>query len=219
MNAPSLPHIRRFPAIAMAASVAAFSAFAGEDIELPAPAQTGGKPLMEVLAARKSTRAFDKERDLSPEVLSSLLWAGNGLSRDADHRTAPSAMNCREILLYVVGKTAVYRYSPEENKLVFVKEGDFRAATGMQPFAGEAPLNILLVADSERMGRMDDAARAKYSATDAAFVSANLYLYCASEGLATVVRGAFDPDLIARSIGLPPTQRTILVQTIGYPKP
>lgn len=218
MNATDTTHIHRFPATILAVSLAAFSAFAGDDIKLPAPVQTGGMPLMEALAARKSVRAYDTEKDLSPEVLSSLLWAGNGVSRDNDHRTAPSAMNRREILLYVVGKTAVYRYSPEENKLVFVKEGDFRAATGFQPFAGEAPLNILLVADSERMGGMDDAARAKYSATDAAFVSANLYLFCTSEGLATVVRGAFDPDLIAKTIGLPDTQKTILVQTIGYPK-
>ena len=211
--------IRRLSAALFAASLAVSAAHAGTDIELPAPEKTGGQPLMEVLAARKSTRAFDTEKDLTPEVLSSLLWAGNGLSRDADHRTAPSAMNRREILLYVVGKTAVYRYDPEANKLVFIKEGDFRASTGFQPFAAEAPLNILLVCDMTRMGGMDDAARAKYSSTDAAFVSANLYLFCASEGLATVVRGAFDPNAIAQAVGLPDTQKTILVQTIGYPKP
>ena len=194
-------------------------ATAGTDIDLPKPQTTGGKPLMEVLAARRSTRDYDAEKDLSLETLSTLLWAGNGVSRDPDHRTAPSAMNRREIVLYVVGKTATYRYDPEANKLVFVKEGDFRAATGFQAFAGDAAVNILLACDMDRMKGMDEASRAKYSATDAAYVSANLYLYCASEGLATVVRGSYDGAAIAQSIGLPDTHKVILVQSVGYAKP
>lgn len=194
-------------------------ASAGTDIDLPKPQTTGGKPLMEVLATRKSTRTYDKEKDLSLETLSTLLWAGNGVARDADHRTAPSALNSREIVLYVVGRTATYRYDAEANKLVFVKEGDFRAATGFQAFAGDAAVNILLVCDMDRMGSMDAAGRAKYSATDAAYVSENLYLYCASEDLATVVRGSVDADAVSKLLDLPASHKIILAQSVGYAKP
>lgn len=194
-------------------------AMAATDISLPKPQMTGGKPLMEVLATRKSTRKYDATADLTPEVLSSLLWAGNGVARDADHRTAPSAMNCREILLYVVRKDATYLYEPEANRLKLVKEGDFRAATGAQPFCGDAAINILLVADWTRMSPMNDENKVRYGTTDAAFVSENLYLYCASEGLATVVRGMFDGPALSSLFNLPETQKIILVQTVGYARP
>lgn len=194
-------------------------ASAGTDIPLPKVQPTGGKPLMEVLATRQSSRSYDASKDLPLETLSALLWAGNGIARDPQHRTAPSAMNRREIVQYVVAKTATYRYDPESASLIFVKEGDFRAATGFQDFVADASVNILLACDQDRMKNMDDASRTKYSATDAAFVSANLYLYCASEGLATVVRGYFDNDAIKKAIGLPESHDVILVQSVGFPKP
>ena len=193
-------------------------ATAGTDIDLPKPRTTGGKPLMEVLATRKSTRTFDADKDLPLNVLSSLLWAANGVARDADHRTAPSAVNAREIELYVVGREATYRYDPEANRLVFHKEGDFRADTGLQPFAAKAPVNLLLVCDMGKLARMDAAAQAKYSCTDTGFVSENIYLFCASEGLATVVRGAIDPAAIAQKLELPEGRKVILAQSVGYPK-
>ncbi len=191
-------------------------ATAGTDIDLPKPRTTGGKPLMEVLATRKSTRTFDADKDLPLDVLSSLLWAANGVARDADHRTAPSAVNAREIELYVVGREATYRYDPEANRLVFHKEGDFRADTGLQPFAAKAPVNLLLVCDMGKLARMDAAAQAKYSCTDTGFVSENIYLFCASEGLATVVRAMVPKESLAAALGLAPTQEITLVQTVGW---
>lgn len=193
-------------------------ATAGTDIDLPKPQTTGGKPLMEVLATRKSTRSFNEEKDIPLDVLSSLLWAANGVARDADHRTAPSAVNAREIVLYVVGRTATYRYDPEANRLVFVKEGDFRADTGPQSFVPKAAINILLVCDMAKIARMDPAAQAKYSCTDTGFVSENIYLFCASEGLATVVRGMVDTEGVAKKLELPEGHKVILAQSVGYPK-
>ncbi len=200
-------------------AVAASIASAGTDISLPAPRKTGGAPLLEVLAQRKSVRAFDAAKELSPETLSTLLWAANGVARDADHRTAPSALNLRDTVIYVVLPAAVYRYDAPGNKLVFVKEGDFRAASGMQPFVATAPVNLVYAADQEALGRLDAASREKYGTTDVAFVSENVYLFCASEGLATVVRGAIDGDAFAKAVGLPETHRVVLAQTVGYPAP
>jgi hypothetical protein len=56
--------------------------FAGElkPVDLPAAQTSGGKPLMQVLNERKSTREFGSGQ-LSPQVLSNLLWAASGVDR------------------------------------------------------------------------------------------------------------------------------------------
>ena len=61
-------------------------------VKLPVPDKQGGKPLMEALALRKTTRQFDAKKPLSDAMLSNLLWAANGFNR-ADKRTAPTARN------------------------------------------------------------------------------------------------------------------------------
>jgi nitroreductase len=57
-----------------------------------------------------------------------------------------------------------------------------------------------------------------YSATDTGFISENVYLFCASGGLATVVRGSIDKPALAKTMKLRPDQKIILAQTIGYPR-
>ncbi|WP_173586024.1 nitroreductase family protein, partial [Methylogaea oryzae] len=51
------------------------------------------------------------------------------------------------------------------------------------------------------------------------FIGQNVYLYCASERLATVVRGSIDEAALAKAMGLKPQQRIVLSQSVGYPKP
>ena len=53
---------------------------------------------------------------------------------------------------------------------------------------------------------------------NAGFISENVYLYCASEGLATVVRGSIDRESLAKAMKLGDNQKIILAQTVGYPK-
>ncbi len=57
-----------------------------------------------------------------------------------------------------------------------------------------------------------------YMAADAGFISQNVYLFCASEKLATVVRGSIDRAALAKAMKLRPEQKIILAQTVGYPK-
>lgn len=117
-----------------------------QEIKLPAPNRTGGKPLMESLSQRKSTRSFS-DKELSSQQLSNLLWAANGFNRD-DKRTAPTANNRQELELYVVLKDGIYFYNAKEHRLTLVNKGDFRKNAGMQEFVADAPLNILFVSDS-----------------------------------------------------------------------
>ncbi|MCS0808841.1 nitroreductase family protein [Massilia agilis] len=187
-------------------------------IVLPAPQTDGGAPLMQALRRRHSTREF-AHKPLQPQQLSNMLWAAFGINRpDTGGRTAPSAHNAQEISIYVVLPGASYRYDPAANKLVPVHTGDLRALTGTQPFPGEAPLNLVYVADLDKLGRDTDENRRFYAIADAGHISENVYLFCASEGLAVVVRGSIDRPALATALGLGPSQRVMLAQSVGYPK-
>ena len=187
-------------------------------IALPSPQTDGGKPLMQALKERKTSREFSTEK-LSAQVLSNLLWAAFGVNRaDSGKRTAPSASNRMEIDLYVAMADGLYLYNPKAHSLDPVLAGDIRAETGRQPFVREAPLNLVYVADSAKMGKSTDEDKILYSAADTGFIAQNVYLFCASEGLATVVRGMVDRPALAKAMKLRPDQRIILSQTVGYPK-
>jgi len=163
------------------------------NIDLPEPVTEGGKPLMQALKERKSAREFSGEK-LPLQVLSNMLWAANGISRNDGKRTAPTAMNKQEIDVYVAMANGLFLYDAKDNKLVAVLAKDIREATGKQPFVKDAPVNLVFVADYAKMGAMPNDQKDFYAATDTGFVSQNVYLFCASEGLATVVRGWVDKD-------------------------
>ena len=185
-------------------------------IELPAPTKCGGKPLLDVLGMRRSTREF-RDAELSAQAISNLLWAALGVNRSDGHRTAPSARNWQEIDVYVVLGEGTYLYEPRGHALRTILDRDIRAATGMQDFVGTAPLNLIYVADLARMDAQDRTEQRFYSAIDTGFVAQNVYLFCASEGLATVVRGLVDRKELAKVLRLRPEQRVIAAQTIGFP--
>jgi SagB-type dehydrogenase family enzyme len=188
------------------------------EIKLPAPDTTGGKPLMAVLKARQSVREFSPD-SLPLPVLSNLLWAADGINRsESGKRTAPSAMNWQEIDVYVALGHGAYLYDAKNHALVPVVEGDIRAQTGMQPFVGEAALNLVYVADYAKISRAPDSLLPVYTTADAAFIAENVYLFCASEGLGVVVRASVDGVALAKTLKLRPEQHVVLAQTVGYPK-
>ena len=187
-------------------------------IKLFIPRTEGGKPLMQALKERKSSRAFDP-KELPLQVISDMLWAAGGINRpDKGLRTAPTAMNLQEIDIYVAKADGIYFYDPKENMLIPVVAGDLRALTGIQPFVKSAPINLIYVADLSKMSSLSKDAANFYAAADTGFISENIYLFCASAGLATVVRGWFDEPALAKAMKLRPNQKIILCQTVGYPK-
>ena len=153
----------------------------------------------------------------APEAeLSNLLWAGFGINRPDGRRTAPSASNKQEIDIYVGTADTLYVYEAKGYRLRPLLREDIRAKTGIQPFVGEAPVNLIYVADLAKTGT-DFAERDIDVAADTGFIAENIYLFCASEGLATVVRGSIDRPMLSRAMKLRANQRIILAQTIGYP--
>jgi len=185
-------------------------------IELPKPDTTGGKPLMEVLKNRKTSRSFSVDK-LPKQVLANLLWAGFGINRPDGHRTAPSAMNWQEIDIYVVMEEATYLYDAKNNALVPVVMHDLREKTGTQPFVKDAPLNLVYVADRAKMKKASGEDQNIFMGADAGCIVQNVYLYCASAGLATVVRGSVEKPALVKALNLRSEQSVILAQTVGYP--
>lgn len=193
----------------------------GESLTMMAlpPAQTtGGLPLMEALRQRHSAREFRPDA-LTPQQLSDLLWAACGLNRDAlGGRTAPSAMNAQEVDLYVALPQGLYRYEPKAHALQLVVAQDVRRVTGYQDFVDTAPLDLIFVAEHSRMKIVPAAMRESYASVAAGAMAQNIYLYCASVGLATVVRAWFDRQALTQAMGLTPDQQLLLTQTVGWPK-
>ncbi|KPJ88754.1 MAG: nitroreductase [Gammaproteobacteria bacterium SG8_11] len=189
----------------------------GAMIKLPEPVMTGGKPLMQALKERHTTREFSSKA-LSKQDLSNLLWAAGGVNRPASgKRTAPSARDWREIDIYVTLREGVYRYDANNHALLLVRNEDLRAATGLQDFVAQAPVNLVYVADLNRMEGASPENKTLYIGADTGFIAQNVYLFCASEGLATVVRGSVDREALAKLLGLGKHQQISLAQTVGYP--
>lgn len=188
------------------------------DVALPAPRMDGGKPLMQALRDRQSTRAFSPEA-LPVQVVADLLWAAFGINRpDSGKRTAPSARNWQEIEIYAVMEDGAYLYDAGADTLRGVAKGDLRRLTGTQNYVAAAPLNLVYVADTTKMKGATADNQQLYAGAAAGFISQNVYLFCASEGLATVVRASINRDVLAKALNLPEYKKIILSQSLGYPE-
>lgn len=175
---------------------------------LPTPNTTGGKPLMQVMNERKSSRDYQPGQAISKQDLSNMLWAAWGVTHDGKH-TIATAMNRQELILYVVTPTEVSRYNPEANTLTTVNTGDFRKYSTMQDFATIAPINIVLVVDTSKQER------GEFQGYTAGAASQNIYLYCAQAGLKSVVRAGFDRENLPKALKLSANERILFVQTVG----
>ena len=170
------------------------------------------------LKLRRSTREYS-DRPLPAQVLSDLLWAAFGVNRPAsDGRTVPYWRHIMVIDVYLAMADGVWLYEPKTHKLLPYMKDDFRAQTGLQDFVATAPLNLVYVAHGERMTDVTPEERRLYACVDASFVGQNVYLFCASEGLATVFRGAVDGPKLGKAFNLPDQQFVTFAQTVGYPR-
>jgi SagB-type dehydrogenase family enzyme len=189
-----------------------------KSIQLPSPQRDIGKPLMQVLNSRQSTRTFTTKQ-LPIQEISNLLWAAFGINRtDEGKKTAPSARNWQDIDIYVFLPEGVYIYNARDNKLEQISNSDIRGMAGIQDFVKTAPLNLVYVSDQSKMGKASKEDKMMYSGADAGFIAQNVYLYCASQDLGVVVRAMVDKKALSEKLRLKPEQVIILAQTIGYTK-
>ncbi len=176
--------------------------------DLPAPQTTGGKPLMQIMAERRTMRDIDTTKSITSQELSNMLWAAWGVTHDGK-RTVATAMNRQELKLYVVTPTEISLYDAEANSLSTIARGDYRSLTGMQDFAKNAPVNIVIVGDASKQKRIE------FQAYAAGAASQNIYLYCADAGLKTVLRASFDHEALAKALKLSADEQPLFVQTVG----
>ena len=205
-------------------------AASAQDINLPKPdMQAPTISVMEALDTRHSTREF-ATTPLTSQELSNLCWAACGMSRDDNHRTAPTAMNRQEIRLFAFMPDGVYEYDAKANALVMKADGDHRdllASAGGNPANGkagfrqdfvlDAPVCLLMVIDFDIFGRTDIKAH-QMGAVDAGIVCENINLYCQAAGLNTVPRATMDTDAIRTLLGFTENQLPIMNNPVGKAK-
>jgi nitroreductase len=180
-----------------------------QDIKLPTPKKTGGMPFYEAVNNRKSERSYVK-KEMPLQTLSNLLWVANGFNRD-DKRTVPTASNKQEMELYVVINDNAYFYDAKANVLKHTVKGDFKAGLGQPNISDNAAVSLVLVADLDKSSI--ESAR-----ISSGYISQNIYLFAAAEGLGTVARGSFKANELKEALKLTEKQAIILVQPVGYLK-
>ncbi len=177
------------------------------DIKLNSHTESGGMPLMEAIAARRSGRTFDT-RMLSDQHLADLLWTTWGISTEDGKRVVPTARNRQDMELYVLLPSGAYIYNAKSNLLKQVSNKDLRYILAKeQKFAGDAPVHLLFVTKDKKYGEMH-----------AGSMYQNAGLYCASEGLKCVVRGLYDRAEIKLALGLEGDLEVVMTEAVGYPK-
>ncbi len=192
-----------------------------EVIKLNPPDLNKGLSLMQALKNRKTQRNIS-DKKLTLQQLSDLLWAADGANRPDGKRTCPAAMALYAVDIYVVLPEGVYLYDVAKHQLTLVAKGDFRKAAGTQDFVYIAPVNLVYVLNlknwqNARAQQVSDEKRTLWVHCEVGFLAQNVYLYCASEGLASTVRGIIDQKKFGEVIKVKPEQ-VVLAQTVGYPK-
>jgi SagB-type dehydrogenase family enzyme len=181
------------------------------------PQMSGGMPLMQALKERKSVRDF-KTDSLSAQQMSDLLWAAFGMNRpEIDHRTAPSAQNTQDVDIYVATADGLFLYQAKPHALKKVSDKDLRSMTSGQPFGKIAPVQLIYVSDYSRMPKVKPELKDLYAGVDAGCIIQNVYLYCASAGLASVVH-ELDREPLAKAMNLKADQHIVVAHTVGFPK-
>jgi hypothetical protein len=205
-------------------------------IELPKPQCDGVKTVWASLWERKTTRDMRTER-LPPQVLSNVLWAAFGVSREdgpmgRTGRTAPSGLNLQGIDIYVALPEGVYLYQTIANHLSPVLGRDIRPMTNRRPQAGTAPAVLIYVADTDIEIQLPPGAQPPkghppgkpitvgmnpcYGEVEAGFIGQNVYLFCASEDMAAWFY-ATDREALAQAMNLRSAQKVLYCQAVGYP--
>ncbi|MFM0725938.1 nitroreductase family protein [Paraburkholderia strydomiana] len=192
---------------------------AASHITLPLPMLSGGLLIMEAFSKRRTTRRF-ATTGLDESTLSQLLWAADGIDRigpDGNNgRTAPSVLALHEIDIYAALACGIYRYDPLHHGLDLVVAADLRGLTGYQEFVGEAPLELVYVANLARMHDIAPSQREPFAYASAGAIMQNVYLFCAAAGLAVAARSWLNRSALGVEMHLGRDSVPVLAQTIGH---
>ncbi len=172
---------------------------------LPAPDREGGMPLMQALNERHSVKQFaDKEVD--NKTLSEILWAAYGINRSGGLRTIPTAMNQKDLEIYVARGDGIWQYNALKHTLRQIRTDNILPLFQTQDYMKNVPLVLIYT------GKKED----NYPFLHAGSAYQNVGLYAASRGIGAVVRSYFDKDAVAKALNLPNSETVITSQAIGW---
>ena len=185
-------------------------------IKLPEPTFDGSK-VSEAIAKRRSIRQYDGHA-LDEQTIANLCYFSAGITDNERGFCAnPTACNCHQIDLYIATDKYCAKYIPAEHALDIIEEGDFRAEMAIQPFAKEASVQFIYVINAKSFekfpGNPDH--KVKYGYTDSAIMATNTCLYATSIGLGSVMRGMFDPAIVAPRLHIPAEDEIVLTVSVG----
>ncbi len=183
----------------------ATSALAAE-IKLPSPEKTNTTTLIQALENRHSDREFS-DQVVDTQTLSNLLWAAYGVNRADDKRTIPTALNKKDLNVYVFNKDGIWLYDATKNSLIQQSAENYLKLFQLQDYM--EPVSTVLV----YTGSNED-----YAAMHAGSAYQNVELYIAANNMASVVRGYFEREKVREVLKLPNGQRVIISQAIGWKK-
>ena len=154
---------------------------------------------VQLAASRQSDRSYDVSRTVEPEKLERILEAA---------RLSPSACNAQPWKFVVVTDSQLAR-----------EVGKATAGLGMNKFAKDAPVHILVVEESMNITSFLGAKiKDKYfPLIDIGIAAAHITLAAESEGLGSCILGWFDEKEIKKLVGIPMRKRLLLDIVIGYP--
>ena len=175
-----------------------------EDIHLPEPNKTGKTTLMQALEDRHSDREFI-ERDIDETTLSTILWAAYGVNREDGKRTIPTAMDKKDLSLYVFDKNGVWKYEADSNLLKQISDQNQLGLFQKQEYMSNVPVVLVYTGSTK-----------DYAAMHAGSSYQNVELFAAANGMASIVRAFFDQEGVTKALKLPKGERVIISQAIGW---
>lgn len=185
-----------------------------EIVKLPAPTFDDPLKVSEAIARRRSVRQYDGHA-LTLSQIANLCYFSAGVTDQTHGFCAnPTACNCHEIDLYVVTDQMTALYIPSDHALKIIDRADHRAEMAIQPFAKEASAQFVYVRNAKSFEKFPaPSGKEKYENTDAAIMATNTCLYATSIGLGSVIRGMFDPKIVAPILGI--SQQDLIVLTVS----
>ena len=174
-------------------------------------------PLTEALGKRRSRRDFSS-KPIEPALLSTLLWSAAGLTSPTGLRTVPSAMDSREIVVFVFDQKGVWLYDAQNASLLQTAEGDKRSETTLgQIFVAKAPVTLVFAADTTRCQKLNGPLFDRCLCVDAGCVTMASQLAATALGLASVPRASFDDERVRTLLAQDGRFTPIMALTVGYP--
>lgn len=174
------------------------------DMKLPEPDKTNTTTLIQALENRHSDRVFS-DKEIDDQTLSTILWAAYGVNREDGKRTIPTAMDKKDLNVYVFNKKGIWLYDANSNTLKQQSEENRLDLFQMQDYM--KPVSTVLV----YTGSTED-----YAIMHAGSAYQNVELYAVANNMASIVRGFYDREKVPQVLGLPPGQRVIVSQAIGW---